>query len=69
MKVVNLGDTEFHINKNRKLAILEETVSYNGKFQYESVYSDEICQIDHTDLKWSTDIDLLHLNINLREKV
>lgn len=54
MKVVNLGDPEFHINKNRKLAILEQAVSYNGIFQIEvGNHSDEIGQIDHTDLQWS----------------
>ena len=70
VKILNLGNECYHINKHKKMGVMEQAVSLTTEQTPEIVnHVDEIGQIDHTDLQWSSDIDLSHLDDTLKQRV
>ena len=70
VKILNLGEESFHLNKHKRLGVMERAVSLDTEHSNETVnHLDEIGQIDHTDLQWSANIDLSHLDDNLKVRL
>lgn len=71
VQIANFSTESVHINKGTKLGVINEIFSSENLYR-ESVNmleTEEIGQVDHTDLKWSTDFDLSHLDYKLKVKV